>query len=62
MRPDNNEGDFLVIDASLDPAIFPSGISNGLDVLAPGMFSHHHFDDGYADFPEIDIDEFRDHI
>lgn len=61
MIPEPYEGDFLVIDASLDHSIFPAGISNGLDVLAQDIYSQHNFSDGYAEFSQFDIDEFKDH-
>lgn len=61
VKPDAYEDDFLVIDASTDYSIFPPGISHGFNVLAPDEKGY--YDDyGYDDYPEIDINEFRDHI
>ncbi|HHY83139.1 MAG TPA: hypothetical protein GX505_10750 [Clostridiales bacterium] len=61
MKPDPYEEDFLVIDGSLDSSIFPPGISHGLNVLSPDDHDHYSID-GYDDYPEIDFNEFKDHI
>jgi hypothetical protein len=61
VKPDSCEDDFLIIDASLDPSIFPEGISPGLNVLSPEEQGYYE-EDGYDDYPEIDLNEFRDHI
>jgi hypothetical protein len=61
MIPDHYEEDFLVIDGTLDSSIFPPGISHGLNVLSP--LDHDRFSiDAFEDYPEIDFNEFRDHI
>ncbi|HHU49227.1 MAG: hypothetical protein ACOYEH_04485 [Caldicoprobacterales bacterium] len=61
MKPDHYEEDFLVIDGALDASIFPPGISHGLNVLSPE--DHDSFSiDALEDYPEIDFNEFRNHI
>ena len=61
MKPDYFQEDFLVIDGSLDPSIFPPVISHGLNVLPP--WDHDSFSiNAFEDYPEIDFNEFRDHI
>lgn len=61
MKPDHYEEDFLVIDGALDPSIFPPGISHGLNVLSPGEYDRFSIN-ALDDYPEIDFDEFRNHI
>jgi hypothetical protein len=61
VKPDAYEDDFLIIDASLDHSIFPASISHGFNVLTPDEKGYYD-DNGYDDYPEIDINEFRDHI
>lgn len=61
MKPDHYEEDFLVIDGALDSSIFPPGISHGLNVLSPGEYDRFSIN-ALDDYPEIDFNEFRDHI
>jgi len=62
MMPDHfYEEDFLVIDASLDSSIFPTGISHGLYVFSPQDEDHFSIN-AFDHFPEIDYEEFKDHI
>lgn len=56
-----HEEDFIVIDVSQDFSIFPPGISHGYNVLSP--WDHDSFSiNAFEHYPEIDYNEFRDHI
>jgi len=61
MKHNPYDDDYLIIDQSMDYSIFPPGISNGLNVLSPDDHDSYSID-GYDDYPEIDFNEFKDHI
>lgn len=59
--PKLHNKDFLVIDGALDMSIFPPEISHGINALSPEDHDSFSIDD-FDDYPQIDINEFRDHI
>lgn len=53
--------DFMMIDPSMDRPIFPTVMHQGINVLGPGAFDPYDFDDGYADFSEIEYEPYKEH-
>jgi len=59
-RPIPYDDDYTVIDPAQDQPIYPAGINQGLNVLMHGGYRIKDFDDGYADFAELDYFEHRE--
>ena len=53
--------DFLMIDPSMDRPIFPTAIHQGIYMRGQGVFDTYDFDDGYADFSELEYESRKEH-